>query len=101
MDFAIGRVVDFLKATGQYEDTVIIFTSDVGSVTFDKQTASTRTITAFVQAHNCDDYSIPYCRTVEQLSLARQIDRCEVRRTLFGRVAQRRPPLFMRPNTLR
>ncbi|VDM83489.1 unnamed protein product [Strongylus vulgaris] len=30
MDFAIGRVVDFLKFTGKYEDTVIIFTSDNG-----------------------------------------------------------------------
>ncbi|KAL6739775.1 hypothetical protein Aduo_013189 [Ancylostoma duodenale] len=30
MDFAIGRVVDFLKSTGHYEDTVIVFTSDNG-----------------------------------------------------------------------
>uniref|UniRef100_A0A0K0DMJ2 Sulfatase domain-containing protein n=1 Tax=Angiostrongylus cantonensis TaxID=6313 RepID=A0A0K0DMJ2_ANGCA len=31
MDFAIGRVIDFLKATENYEDTVIIFTSDVSA----------------------------------------------------------------------
>ncbi|VDM60898.1 unnamed protein product [Angiostrongylus costaricensis] len=30
MDFAIGRVIDFLKATKNYEDTVVIFTSDNG-----------------------------------------------------------------------
>ncbi|KAK5966336.1 Arylsulfatase [Trichostrongylus colubriformis] len=30
MDFAIGRVIDFLRATKKYEDTVIIFTSDNG-----------------------------------------------------------------------
>ncbi|KAK6038712.1 hypothetical protein COOONC_23782 [Cooperia oncophora] len=32
MDFAIGRVIDFLRATNKYDDTVIIFTSDVGSI---------------------------------------------------------------------
>ncbi|PIO63662.1 hypothetical protein TELCIR_14732, partial [Teladorsagia circumcincta] len=30
MDFAIGRVIDFLKASKKYDNTVIIFTSDVG-----------------------------------------------------------------------
>lgn len=31
MDFHIGRLVDYLKQTGQYENTVFIFTSDNGS----------------------------------------------------------------------
>ncbi len=31
MDFHIGRLVDYLKRTGQYENTVFIFTSDNGS----------------------------------------------------------------------
>ncbi len=31
MDFHIGRLVEFLKASGQYENTIFIFTSDNGS----------------------------------------------------------------------
>lgn len=31
MDFHIGRLVDYLKAQGQYENTVFVFTSDNGS----------------------------------------------------------------------
>ena len=31
MDFHIGRLVDYLKLTGQYENTIFIFTSDNGS----------------------------------------------------------------------
>ncbi len=31
MDFHIGRLVDYLKSTGQFENTVFIFTSDNGS----------------------------------------------------------------------
>jgi arylsulfatase A-like enzyme len=30
IDEQIGRVIDYLKATGQYDDTVIVFTSDHG-----------------------------------------------------------------------
>nr|CDJ94964.1 Sulfatase domain containing protein [Haemonchus contortus] len=33
MDFAIGRVIDYLKATKKYDNTVIIFTSDNGGTT--------------------------------------------------------------------
>ncbi|KAJ1358319.1 Sulfatase [Parelaphostrongylus tenuis] len=33
MDFAIGRVIELLKTTGDYENTVIIFTSDNGGTT--------------------------------------------------------------------
>ncbi|PIO66560.1 hypothetical protein TELCIR_11723 [Teladorsagia circumcincta] len=33
MDFAIGRVIDFLKASKKYDNTVIIFTSDNGGTT--------------------------------------------------------------------
>ncbi len=31
MDFHIGRLIDYLKASGQYDNTVFIFTSDNGS----------------------------------------------------------------------
>ncbi|VDL85110.1 unnamed protein product [Nippostrongylus brasiliensis] len=30
MDFAIGKVIDFLKSSGNYENTIIVFTSDNG-----------------------------------------------------------------------
>ena len=31
MDFHIGRLVEYLKSTGQYENTIFVFTSDNGS----------------------------------------------------------------------
>ncbi|TDI46127.1 MAG: arylsulfatase [Acidobacteria bacterium] len=42
MDFHIGRVVDYLKESGQYENTVILFFSDNGASGSD---ASFRTVT--------------------------------------------------------
>lgn len=33
MDFAIGRLVDYLKSANLYDNTVIVFTSDVGRIT--------------------------------------------------------------------
>lgn len=56
MDFHIGRLVDYLKRTGQYDNTVFIFTSDNGAEAsgFHDQTGPRARIGASQGGYNVD-----------------------------------------------